>query len=185
MVHTLYTIGYEAWPVQQRFDRIMQVLQQHEVALLVDIRSAPWALPPEESEMQERCVLAGMTYLWMVELGNPQPEDPNLTVLEAHLAAGDPVPSAYQDLLWSDEVGLLVPGISADAVLHDLLAAEWPVNRGLLLLRQLVLAQGDPCCLLCACPEYGRCHRRLIAETLRDRYFFHPEGMMDVRDLTP
>jgi hypothetical protein len=61
MVHTLYTIGYKAWPLYQRFDRIIQVLQQHEMALLVDIRSAPWALPPEESEIQERFELLTRT----------------------------------------------------------------------------------------------------------------------------
>ncbi len=27
------------------------------------------------------------------------------------------------------------------------------------------------CCILCACEKYDECHRRLVAEALRDRYF--------------
>ncbi|MFN0052858.1 MAG: DUF488 family protein, partial [Planctomycetales bacterium] len=80
----------------------------------------------------------GIKYLWLVELGNPQKNDPHMAVLRWQL---------------EDERG------------------GWPVHRGLQQLAELVRRPGETCCLLCACEKYTGCHRRLIAEALRDRHF--------------
>jgi hypothetical protein len=42
---------------------------------------------------------------------------------------------------------------------------DWPVHRGLALVKDLVLG-GKVVCLMCACDRYAGCHRKLVAESL-------------------
>jgi hypothetical protein len=48
-------------------------------------------------------------------------------------------------------------------------AGDWPVHRGLEILRRLVVDERRRCCLLCACETYEGCHRKVIAEAFRNR----------------
>lgn len=150
---TLYTIGYRRWKTKQRLACMVQALQTAEITTLVDIRHAPcssnlnpnsnygpkdWTLQPEGSGVVDHLKCVGIEYIWLVELGNPQRNDENMTVLREHIDAED---------------------------------EKWPVNRGLKILRELVQTKGKRCCLLCACDTYNGCHRKVIAETLHDRFF--------------
>lgn len=78
----------------------------------------------------------GIDYRWFVELGNPQKNDPNMTILREQLHSRD---------------------------------EQWPVNRGLLLLRD-ILMKIEPCALLCACADAGRCHRTVVAMAAKERF---------------
>jgi uncharacterized protein (DUF488 family) len=155
---TLYTLGSGRWPPHLRLPCMVQTLSEAGVRLLVDVRHSPcassldpassygprdWNLQAGGRGIAHHLEGRGIGYLWLVELGNPQKNDPHMTVLRAHLAAGDVNPA--------DEA--------------------WPVNRGLRRLRDLVRDVGNRCCLLCACRDYETCHRRLIAEALNRRYF--------------
>lgn len=148
----LYTMGYGAWPTQQRLAKMIQGLKTAEVNTLVDIRHSPcasrltpdsnygpraWHLQTEGQGIKHELENAGIDYVWVGELGNPQKHDPRMTVLRAHIESAD---------------------------------ERWPVNRGFKTLLGLVRDQGKRCCLLCACKDYETCHRKLIAETFCHRF---------------
>ena len=149
---TLFTVGYGAWKTTARMAGLLAGLQQAGVTTLIDTRHSPcasatdprsfygpkeWNLQPTGG-MAEALARQGIRYLWLVELGNPQKNDPAMQVLKWQLA---------------DEQG------------------NWPIHRGLRQLADLIRAQPHTCCLLCACEQYETCHRRLVAEAVRDRYF--------------
>ena len=148
----LYTMGYGRWPTKQRLANMIQVLKTAEVSTLVDIRHSPcssnlapdsnygpraWHLQTEGHGIMRELENAGIEYVWLGELGNPQKNDPHMTVLRAHIESAD---------------------------------ERWPVNRGFRTLLHLVDNQGKRCCLLCACKDYETCHRKIIAETFRNRF---------------
>lgn len=149
----LYTLGYGQWPTKHRIDRMVQALKDTGVTTLVDIRHSPCSasLDPTSNygprdwnlRMVDRGIAyylehEGIEYIWLVELGNPQKNDPDMGLLQDHIVSAD---------------------------------EKWPVNRGLKLLHQFVQTEGKRCCLLCACKSYDECHRKVIAEALRDRFF--------------
>lgn len=149
---TLYTTGYGVWKSANRMAGLISGLRNAGVTTLIDTRHSPCAAAldpgalygPKEWNLQptggirDALAGAGIGYLWLVELGNPQKNDPAMQVLKWQL---------------SDERG------------------NWPIQRGLRLLADLVREQPHSCCLLCACEHYETCHRRLVAESLRERYF--------------
>lgn len=147
---TLYTVGYGKWSVAVRATSLISALRAHEIQVLVDIRHSPcasdlnpasigpyrmqdWHLQAEDNGIERLLRHAGIDYLWVVELGNPQKKDPDMKVLRAHLRSADD---------------------------------RWPVNRGLDLLKRLVVDQGKRCCLLCACAEVQSCHRKLVTDEI-------------------
>ena len=105
----LLTLGYGRWPAKIRGPRLVQALKRARVELLVDIRHSPcasnldpahhygpreWHVQPAGSGIVTLLQDAGVNYLWLVELGNPQKTDPEMEVLRAHLsdpAGGWPV----------------------------------------------------------------------------------------------
>jgi uncharacterized protein (DUF488 family) len=150
---TLYTIGYNHWPPATRFDRLVEALKGAGITRLVDVRHKPcadnldpkspygpkdWKLQAGERGIDARLTAEGISYLWLLELGNPQTKDPAMAILRTQLASAD---------------------------------EHWPVNRGLALLRSQLHVVGTRNCLLCACGDYRTCHRKVIAETLSQRYF--------------
>jgi hypothetical protein len=106
MPPTLWLAGYGAWPAPKRAAGLVEALQARGVTRLVDVRLAPcssdltpgrpygpkpWNLQARKAGIVERLSEASIAYEWIVELGNPQRQDPAMTILRAHLAdsAGD------------------------------------------------------------------------------------------------
>jgi uncharacterized protein (DUF488 family) len=158
----LFTVGYGYWPPARRISAMIDVLRAANVKVLVDTRHSPCASQPYstgiygprawhlqaggtgiESELRN----AGIEYRWLMELGNPQKNDPRMTILRAQLESAD---------------------------------LRWPVNRGLLLLKELFLSNSCLVALMCACAQADRCHRTLVAEAAAQRF---PELHIDVRHL--
>lgn len=160
MKNTLYTIGYSRWAPAARLKGLLEMLQAHDVSLLVDTRLQPcssqltgrygpkdWTLQSGAAGLAHHLGRIGVEYLWLSELGNPQRHDPDMAVLRAHLEDG---------------------------------GMRWPVNRGLELLRGRIEGD-DVVCLLCTCRDAATCHRTVIGEAVRARYFGE---RLDVRSLT-
>jgi uncharacterized protein (DUF488 family) len=159
----LYTAGYQSrsTKTKDKVASLIEALKESGVKTLVDIRHSPCSsqtdpetksnygpkdfnLQTEGKGIAYHLELEGIEYFWLVELGNPQKNDPKMAVLREHIASGD---------------------------------TKWPVNRGLELLYQIVQEKDWPCCLLCACEDYEKCHRKVIAEAFRDRFF---SGNLDI-----
>jgi uncharacterized protein (DUF488 family) len=112
---TLFTVGYGAWPASKRLEKLIVSLRGAGVTSLVDVRHSPCSAAmkpgshygPKSWNLQasggirDALNAAGIQYVWLVELGNPQKNDPNMEVLKAHLAdtaAGWPVHHGLSDL---------------------------------------------------------------------------------------
>ncbi len=105
----IWTVGYGLWPVKDRAHKLIAALKAHSITKLVDVRLAPcasdpspgrpygpkpWNLQAGREGLVGLLKDAGIAYEWLVELGNPQRLDPEMTILRAHLAdreAGWPV----------------------------------------------------------------------------------------------
>jgi hypothetical protein len=97
----LWTVGYGAWPAGMRAARLVEALAGRGVDRLVDVRLIPcssdldpgrtygpraWHLQPGGEGIVALLGGVGISYEWIVELGNPQRQDPAMAVLRAHLA---------------------------------------------------------------------------------------------------
>ena len=97
----LFTLGYGRWPAKVRGPRLVDALRRARVGVLVDIRHSPcassldpahhygprdWHIRPAGAGIVTLLRGAGVGYLWLVELGNPQKTDPEMEVLRAHLS---------------------------------------------------------------------------------------------------
>jgi uncharacterized protein (DUF488 family) len=157
----LFTIGYSYWPTAKRMDSLIASLKSAGVRLLIDTRHSPcasqitpggtygpheWNLQAGPHGLAHRLAEEGIDYRWLVELGNPQKNDPAMTILRAHLASRDD---------------------------------QWPVNRGLTLLAEILRKTG-PCALLCACADYRHCHRTVVAEAAKVLF---PEMKIEIAHL--
>lgn len=158
----LFTIGYGHWNVTDRMERLLSTLKNHGIYTVIDIRHSPcspnlvegnrygpksWTLQSTDKGIKAELLRAGIEYLWLVELGNPQKVDTAMALLKEQIASKD---------------------------------ERWPIQRGLRLLDRFFRDSKGPCCLLCACEHYERCHRGVVAEALRDRYF---GGSLEIEDL--
>ena len=100
----LFTVGYGRWPTATRMDRLIAALKDAGVTLLIDTRHSPcasqmsaeshygakdWNLQAGESGIAAILQSHGIDYRWLVELGNPQKNDPAMAVLREHLASAD------------------------------------------------------------------------------------------------
>lgn len=97
----LWTVGYGAWPAPTRASKLVEALKAEGITRLVDVRinpcssnlepghrygPKPWNLQAGASGIRDLLREAGIAYEWLVELGNPQRQDPSMAVLKAHLA---------------------------------------------------------------------------------------------------
>jgi hypothetical protein len=97
----LWTVGYGSWAAPVRADRLVKALADRGVTRLVDVRLAPcsadldptrtygpraWHLQPGGAGIVGLLGRSGIAYEWIVELGNPQRQDPSMAVLRSHLA---------------------------------------------------------------------------------------------------
>ena len=150
--HTeFFTAGYGRWDAKSRWDRLVSALLDARVGLLVDVRHSPCASNRDP----------GHHY---------GPRDWHVQADGRGIAAK--LREVGIGYLWLVELGNPQKTDPRMAVLREHLAdpaGGWPVHRGLELLRGLVADRGVRPCLLCACAEYESCHRKLIAEALRDR----------------
>jgi uncharacterized protein (DUF488 family) len=99
-MNTLFTVGYGAWAPAQRLSKLIAALKSAGIKVLIDVRHSPcsavinpdsfygpkpWSLQADGG-IREVLESEGISYVWLVELGNPQKNDPQMQVLKAHLA---------------------------------------------------------------------------------------------------
>lgn len=163
MTPTLFTIGYGGWKdTKRRMPGMISALRDAGVTMLVDIRHSPCASDPGES-------------------GNYTAKLWNLQIEGGIEAALSDVGIEYR---WLVELGNPQKRDPKMSVLLSHLKSgslQWPVNRGLKILEQLVSDANQRCCVLCACNEYDQCHRRVIAETLAARHFAQQIAIVDIQ----
>jgi uncharacterized protein (DUF488 family) len=148
---TLYTVGCGLWPPDQRMRGLIDCLNGAGVRLLLDIRHSPCA------SQIDPCSNYGPR-AWHLQSGG------------AGLA--ELLADAGIEYRWLVELGNPQKNDREMKVLKEQLAANderWPVNRGLGLLQEILKANG-PCALMCACADYRRCHRTVVADALRARF---------------
>jgi hypothetical protein len=158
----LWLVGYGAWPVASRAEKLVEALKGRGVTRLVDVRlnpcasdptpgrpygPRPWNLQAATAGIVGLMAGAGIGYTWLVELGNPQRQDRAMAVLRDQLA---------------DEPG------------------DWPVHRGLERLAAMIRDGRETLALLCACRDGRACHRTVIADALNARHF---GGRLDRREV--
>jgi hypothetical protein len=164
MNQQLWLVGYGAWTASKRAEGLVATLLDRGVTWLVDVRLNPAASDPQpgrtygpkpwnlqagrEAGLAGLLKVAGINYEWLVELGNPQRRDPEMTILRSHLAD---------------------------------LEAEWPVHRGLERLARLIRQPGEVVAILCACEDWRKCHRTVVARALSDRHFADKLTLLDAR----
>ena len=100
---TLFTAGYGSWPAANRLSGLIAALREANVTTLVDIRHSPcssnlivghtygpkdWHLQSQAGGLPHHLEQVGLAYRWLVELGNPQKNDPQMQILREHLASG-------------------------------------------------------------------------------------------------
>lgn len=138
-VPTLFTIGYEDYPPGQ----LVAELQAAGVRRLIDVRFRPQSRRAgmSKTKLGEMLFAHGITYEHRRSLGTP----PDIRV---HFKAG-------RTKQGREEFDTYVEATAADEL--DALAAE------------LASGQAPPTALMCLEAEPAVCHRRVIAEALRDR----------------
>ncbi len=97
----LWLVGYGAWPASRRAAGLVETLKARGVTRVVNIRLSPSSSDPEEGRpygpkpwnlqagpagLVGLLADAGIGYEWVVELGNPQRRDKEMTILRSHLA---------------------------------------------------------------------------------------------------
>ena len=158
----LYTIGYGKWSTNMRISSLMQALTSANIDVLVDVRRSPCA-------------------------SNLSPES-NYGPRDWHLQDGDQgiqsqLKKADIKYVWLVELGNPQIHDKQFRVLREHIESDdekWPVNRGLKLLHKMMIDEKGNYCLLCTCKSYEECHRRIIAETLRGRYF---SGDLEIQNI--
>lgn len=149
----LYTVGYSRWSSVQRIDRMLKTLKAASVNTLIDIRHSPCSSQPNSRGR-------GGTKAW-----NLQTEG---TGIAYHLE------KEGIEYVWLGELGNPQKNDKSMIILREHISSKdlkWPVNRGMELLHEIVQEKRKVCCLLCTCKYYEDCHRKVIAETLSNRYF--------------
>jgi len=102
ITNSLFTIGYGKWTTAKRMEKLIEALTLAKVDTLVDIRHAPcssqispnnnktylpkdWHLQTGAGGIITALSQVGIEYIWLVELGNPQKNDPDMCVMREHI----------------------------------------------------------------------------------------------------
>ena len=155
---TIYTVGHSTYPIE----RFVELLGQHTVKALVDVRSFPssrrW---PQfnQGALQNSLANAGVEYRWMKQLGGRRhgvrPDSP-------HTAWTHPAFHSYADYADTDEFG---------AGLDELIE----------------IATSRRVAYMCSEGLWWRCHRRIISDHLLVRGctvdHIMPDGKLVVHEL--
>lgn len=156
---SIFTIGYSRWTPASRMSKLIQTLKSNNVTKLVDVR-----LSPASSSMT----------------GSYGPKDWTLQPLGQGISTF--TVAAQMKYIWIPELGNPQKNDPSQALLRAHIATRdenWPVHRGLRLLYE-EMENGETLALLCTCKDYENCHRRLIAEAIRDSYF---DGNLEIINL--
>jgi uncharacterized protein (DUF488 family) len=134
---TLYTIGHST----RSIDELVEALQAHSIATLVDIRSFPVSrrLPHFNREALEKSLpAAGIQYVWMKDLGGRRKK---IREDSPHFALRNSSFRNYADYMLTDQFQN---------------AAEALVK----------MAEQSPTAYMCAERVYFHCHRMLVSDWL-------------------
>lgn len=150
----LYTMGYQKWQPASRATKIKKHLLDAGVSRVIDIRINPCSSDPNPSS-------------------NYGPREWHLQIPGSGIVSllRDPNDNIDIDYAWVAELGNPQKRDEKMLVLRAHLQDQdsgWPVHRGLDLLEAFIQG-GDVCCLLCACKEYDKCHREIIADAMAER----------------
>lgn len=132
---TLYTAGYQGRDI----DAFVELLGDHGVDTLVDVRENPYSRKPgfTKGPLEEAAAEAGIDYLHVEALGNP-------SEIRKELDGTEEILAAYVDHMEGDWADALEP------------------------VRRLVEA-GDQPCLMCYERSVDECHRGPVADALAER----------------
>lgn len=150
----LYTMGYQKWQPAARARRIQEHLLVAGVSRVIDIR-----INPSSSDLSPS--------------SNYGPREWHLRTAGTGIVSllRDPGNGIDVDYSWVAELGNPQKQDKEMLILRAHLQDQnsgWPVHRGLDLLEAFIQG-GDVCCLLCACKEYEKCHRQIIANAMAQR----------------
>ena len=133
----LYTIGHSTHPIE----KLLELLSEHRIAILADIRSFPSSRKwPQfnQSELARSLGSAGLEYRWLKRLGGRRhgvrPDSP-------HTAWTHPAFRSYADYMESDEFGAGIAELSA-------------------------IASATNTAIMCSEGLWWRCHRRLVSDKM-------------------
>lgn len=146
---TIYTVGYRRWNTKNRMPKMIEALHAAQVTRLVDIRLFP-------------CVYRhGLSK-------NAEPKDWHL---QAQGGIADLIEKAGIKYSWIPNLGNPEFHDPEMRVLRKQLNQwwRWPIQSGLSELAGYVSNRREIVCLMCSCANEVVCHRRLIAEALRER----------------
>jgi uncharacterized protein (DUF488 family) len=155
----LHTIGHSTHPIEE----FLALLGQHQIALLVDVRSFPsskrWP-HFNQAALQESVGHAGIAYRWLKGLGGRR----RLTVESINDGWEHSAFRAYADYIATAE---------GQAALNELIE----------------LAGTKPSAIMCSEGLWWQCHRRIISDymTMRGWEVLHimPDGKLAPHRLTP
>jgi uncharacterized protein (DUF488 family) len=151
---TLYTIGHST----RSIDELIEALQGHSIATLVDIRSFPVSrrLPHFNREALEKSLQpAGIDYIWMKELGGRRKK---IREDSPHIALRNASFRNYADYMLTEQFQN-----AADALVK--------------------LAEQSPTAYMCAERVYFHCHRMLVSDwlTAHGQEILHIDGAGPVK----
>jgi len=145
---TFFTAGYGKWPASVRAQQLAKALRGAGVTMLLDIRHSPCAsqLDPASNYGPRE---------WHLDVDGRG----IVALLRAEGIAYRWIPGLGNPQKNDPEMRILRQQL-------DDRSAAWPIHDGLALAQTLFVEHS--CCLLCACAAYEGCHRRLVAEALRE-----------------
>jgi hypothetical protein len=146
----LWTIGYGRWPAKNRWQELTAALKANRIDLLIDIRHSPCASSLEPTNSYG-------------------PREWHLQKHGGGITAGlrrEGIRYAWLVELGNPQKNDKDMGILREHISNP--SADWPIHRGLIHLKRLVLDEGNRCCLMCACAEYETCHRKLVVDAFRE-----------------
>jgi hypothetical protein len=154
MGYRLWTFGYGQYSSRLRIEKLLSSFHANGISNLIDIRHSPCAsqLDPKSNY-------------------GPRPWN-----LQASGGIAYELEAVGIQYTWVPQLGNPQKRDPKMSILRAELAepdAPWPINLGLIWLADtLKSASSDQRFgILCACEAYDKCHRQLVAETLRDRHF--------------
>jgi len=161
MDYRLWTFGYGQYSSKIRIEKLLASFRANGISDLIDIRHSPCAsqIDPKSNY-------------------GPRPWN-----LQASGGISNEVEAIGIRYRWVPQLGTPQKRDPEMRILRAELAAPeapWPINLGLAWLAETIKSASSDqrIGILCACDSYDYCHRKLVAESLRDRHF---GGELEIR----